>query len=134
MQDYELEMSNNPEQTFAYEIFKNATENGNIINLIVTGPAGTGKSKVLNELINSIEETGNLLVGAYTGMAASNVNGELICNRLNLTPSSDRRRKERKDGNLNISKNMEINLKRDNSHLKHLFVDEYAMVCKNFIF
>ena len=48
MQDYELEMSNNPEQTFAYEIFKNATENGNSINLIVIEPAGTGKSKVLN--------------------------------------------------------------------------------------
>ncbi len=46
MQDYELE--SNPEQTFAYEIFKNATENGNSINLIVIEPAGTGKSKVLN--------------------------------------------------------------------------------------
>ena len=95
-------MSNNPEQTFAYEIFKNATENGNIINLIVTGPEGTGKSKVLNscrELITSIEQICNLLVGAYTGMAASNVNGELICKRLYLTPSIDRKRKERNDGN-----------------------------------
>ena len=44
-------------------------------NLFITGPAGTGKSYILNEFIDSHE---NVLVCAPTGIAALNIGGETL--------------------------------------------------------
>ena len=64
------------------------------------------------------------MVGAYTGMAASNVNGELICSRLGLSTSSSAARAFRKSGNIPKNDKKIKTLISRNGHLEYIIVDE----------
>ncbi|XP_054260005.1 uncharacterized protein LOC128984689 [Macrosteles quadrilineatus] len=59
----------------------------NIKRSLIIGPAGVGKSVVINEIIKTTESTygdGSVLILAPTGCAASNVNGQTIHSALRL--------------------------------------------------
>ncbi|XP_054290775.1 uncharacterized protein LOC129005792 [Macrosteles quadrilineatus] len=59
----------------------------NIKRSLIIGPAGVGKSVVINEIIKTTESTygdGSVVILAPTGCAASNVNGQTIHSALRL--------------------------------------------------
>lgn len=72
------------EQQAAYDTITKGTD-----NVFLTGDAGTGKSYVLNRVIEAFTKADeNVRICAPTGVAAVNVNGVTLHRLLSLTPSN----------------------------------------------
>jgi hypothetical protein len=94
-------LTNNSEQKRAFGIFRSYVDsylngdNPEPIHLFVTGEAGTGKSVVLAACRDYLRYVGldeEFAVVAYTGKAASNVQGETLCKRFGI--STDMHKKQ----------------------------------------
>lgn len=137
-----------PEQYRAFLIFKeyvddlvdhleNGADKPEPLHMLVSGPAGTGKSAVLNacrEYLKSKSLDKYLLVTAYTGMAATNVQGELMVSRLGLTTEKHRSRRNATQGNFKLSDETLKKLKHRNGHLLFLFLDEFGNIAAQHVY
>ena len=73
----------NLEQSQAYEAIVNGTG-----NMLLTGNAGTGKSFVLNQAIETMKQHGrSIVVTATTGIAATHINGKTYHSALRMFPN-----------------------------------------------
>jgi len=73
----------NLEQSQAYEAIVNGTG-----NMLLTGNAGTGKSFVLNQAIETMKQRGrSIVVTATTGIAATHINGKTYHSALRMFPN-----------------------------------------------
>lgn len=71
------------------EVFQSSTRYQSGIRLFITGPAGTGKSFLLNMLVRWFKQRGfQYLLLAPTGIAANNIDGQTIHSALNIGGSS----------------------------------------------
>ncbi len=128
LKHYEKLVKQNSEQLFACNIIKSYIDSKDkSTQMFVSGEAGTGKSNILHyirEYIKHKKKEEELVVEAYTGMAASNIGGELILSRMNMTPSSDKRRNSRRNGKIDLSDKVKEKLTKMNKLVRCILIDE----------
>lgn len=92
------------------------------LRMIISGEGGTGKSKVIQTITNRFQESNasRLLVkGAYTGIAASLINGKTTHIIGSISQNKGR-----------LSDEAKAKLQRFFLHVRYLIIDEYSMIGK----
>ena len=98
------------------------------LSMIITGPAGSGKSQVLTalrDLFSARNESRRLRIASYMGIAANNVSGTTLHSALNLTPGLSSLQSP-------SNKSME-ELKYMWIGVDYLFIDEVSMISCEFL-
>lgn len=104
------------------------------LHLLVTGPAGAGKSMVLNvfrEYLRYKDLSSRLVVAAYAGMAAMNVQGELLCRRFKIPVAVGAGKAHHKLSQKNarhLSASALADLARTTAEIDFLFIGEYSQL------
>ncbi|KAI0038037.1 hypothetical protein FA95DRAFT_1461306, partial [Auriscalpium vulgare] len=83
----------NTEQARAFQIVAEHSLVGNAapLRMFLSGPGGTGKSRVINALVEYFKQRGEerrLRLCAYTGVAARNIGGMTLHSALSLNQRS----------------------------------------------
>ena len=119
-------------QTLITENNKTDDDNTNQLLAYIGGPGGTGKSqmiKAVQKLFSKTNKKSWLRTSAYTGTAASNVNGSTLSSMMKDTRSAQ----NKKDGSLNVSMNALHGLHQEVGKMRFLIIDEVSMISTYFL-
>jgi len=109
----------NNQQKLVYDIVDANLTSISPLRMIIAGTAGTGKSFLIDNLISLIKEKGyNVKVGAFTGVAANNIQGETINSLLSIPVSTIRP----------LEGNKLATLQEKWKDVKYLILDEMSMI------
>lgn len=108
------------EQQLSVVNFAVQASSGNTVDrlAIVLGAAGTGKSCVINEIFHRIGAE-NVLLLAFTGVAAHNISGQTIHSALHLTCNR---------GSSELSPDALHKFQEEMSSIKVILIDEFSMI------
>ncbi|KZV60814.1 hypothetical protein PENSPDRAFT_544956, partial [Peniophora sp. CONT] len=121
------ENSLNTEQALAFRIIANHSnlDNPAALRMFLSGPGGTGKSRVINTLVDFFTRQGlgrRLRLCSYTGVAARNIGGMTLHAALSLSP------KQKRGNTENAGTRTSRDLVAMWEGVDYLFIDEVSMV------